>query len=168
MSVLRWLLLLGLLLSDVAWAEPQVLLGDWTVDQDASDDIDDILAARGASWLERQAIRHVPITYRFRAKGEAIILSMESPIYSRTVDLIADDLVRTRTSSRMGEYTVRHFYDEAGALVTVSQMTLPDGVPAEFTVTRSLADPQTMHIHWELDAEDGRLLTATRVLRREP
>ncbi|MCB9792651.1 MAG: hypothetical protein H6741_07960 [Alphaproteobacteria bacterium] len=162
------LLALGLLLSAVGLAaEPQVLLGDWEVDQDASEDIDDILAARGATWLERQAIRNLPITYSFRAKGETIILTMDSPIYSRTVDLIPDNAVRTRTSSRMGAYTVRHFHDEAGALVTVSDMTLPDGVPAVFTVTRSLVDPATMHIHWELNAEDGRQMAATRVLRRE-
>ncbi|MCB9762774.1 MAG: hypothetical protein H6739_23440 [Alphaproteobacteria bacterium] len=158
-------LLLAWLALAPALAAPADIAGSWALDADASDDIDDILAARGATWMERQAIKHVPVTHVITHTEDAVVIAIESPIYSRSDTLKTDNRARTRESKRLGTLTLRNYWDNE-VLVTVTDMVLPDGVPATLTVTRTLVDPDTMHMRLELVATDGRQMEGTRVLRR--
>lgn len=162
-------LILGLwfLATALAGAPPN-FSGTWVLDGEASDDMDAILAARGASWVERQAIQHIDVVHEISQTPSNVTIAIRSPIYSRTDTLPTDNVTRTYNSSRMGAVSYRSYWaDEPAALVTVSNMTLPDGVPATFVVVRKLSsDGQTMTMDLDLAATDGRHYQATRVLRR--
>lgn len=162
------LLALWLLVASVWAAPPPNLSGTWVLDGEASADMDAILAARGASWVERQAIQHIDVVHEITQTPTHVTIAIRSPIYSRKDTLPTDNKTRSYNSQRMGPVSYRSYWSEAPpALVTVSEMVLPDGVPATFIVVRKLSDDgDVITMDLDLQATDGRHFQATRVLRR--
>lgn len=166
---MRAFLLAFLLLFTPVWAgSPPDMSGIWVLDGAASDDMDAILEARGASWIERQAIQHIDVIHEITQSPTQVTIAIRSSVYNRKDTLPTDNKTRTYDSSRMGAVSYRSYWSEdPPALVTVSDMTLPDGVPATFVVVRKLSpDGNVMTMDLDLQANDGRHYQATRILRR--
>lgn len=160
--------MIGLLLGAALAAAPVDLSGTWQIDEDASESIEPLLQARGASWLERQAIKHITVQHVITQQGDRVEVNIRSTVYSRQDVHLADGVARVRESERGGDVTVTDRWDEAG-LVTESRMVLADGVPAVLTVRRTVVDDgATLRMDLALRAEDGRDVEVTRILRRLP
>ena len=98
----RLALLLTLLCSGLAWAARPDLSGAWVLDEARSQSMDPILEARGVSWVERQAMSWIDLTTILSVEGDALIVAVESSVYSRSDRYVGDGEVRVIQSEREG------------------------------------------------------------------
>jgi len=141
--------------------------GTWKLDLKASDSVDDLLKAQGKSWVERTAARNMAVIQVIRQSGDTLGIAVHTSVKDRDDTLRIGGGWEEKDSDDSGKVRSRTDWDPDGTtLVTRTAMTLKDGVPAEFIVRRTLPDPKTLLQVIELRFDDGRTLTARRVLRR--
>ena len=164
----RLALLLTLSWSGLAWAARPELSGAWVLDEARSQSMDPILEARGVSWFERQAMSWIDLTTILSVEGGALIVAVESSVYSRSDRYVGDGEVRVIQSEREGTLKRSCRWTDA-AFIVETELTLPDGRPALWRVTRSVtADGATLLYDAELRITGGETLTARRVMTRAP
>ena len=88
-------------------AMPADLSGRWTLDQGRSQSVDALLAASGASLVERAAAATMSVTQDMRLDGATLIIQVESAVMDREERLPLDGTVVKRTSKRWDEFSRR-------------------------------------------------------------
>lgn len=149
-----------------ALAAPVDLSGTWVLDKQASGDLDPLLQARGASWLERQAAKGIKVTRIIRQEGDTLHVEIDSSAKDAQETLIVDGVARPETSEQGERATVTHRW-EGQALVTES--VVQDKSPAvRVTQTHTLsADGTTLTTRIRFVRGDEAPITVDRVYRRK-
>jgi hypothetical protein len=152
-------------------AEPPNFSGTWTTDLKApqSTSMEAMLEAQGASWIERKAVDSVSVTQVITQTKNTLTIKADTPMGARTQILYLDGRKQTQDTDRSGKVELRNYWDKDGtALVTVSKFATRNGQKAEWISRRYLLDNgRTLIIDHELTIDDGRKVTATRVLRKQ-
>ena len=157
-------------------AGPSDFSGTWTLDLKAPEatSMAAILEAQGASLLERKAADSLSITQMITQSEQTLTITTRAAIGGRTRVLYLDGRTQIQDSERTGKVASRSFWDQNGAvLVTVSMSASPEGQKqggkkGEYTTRRYLQDAgRTLIVEHILTLEDGRKLTAKRVLRKQ-
>jgi len=157
-------------------AGPSDFSGTWTLDLKAPEatSLAAILEARGASLIERKAVDTLSITQVITQTEKTLSIKAGTAIGSRTRVLYLDGSTQIQDTERTGKVESRSFWDKDGTvLVTVSKSASPDGQKqdskkGEYTTRRYLQDEgRTLIVDHVLTLEDGRKLTAKRVLRKQ-
>ena len=152
-----------LLLLSLAFAAD--LSGVWSLDTAASDPVDAILAASGASWLERQAAGSMSVTQTITQSPERVVLDIDSTFKDRREELVPDGVER-ETPAKNGTAHTRCFWKD-DALVSVSRVPTATGTTIVLTATRTVEDAgRTLRQRLEVVQPDGSVLKADRVYRR--
>lgn len=159
-------LLSSVWLSAALAAAPVDLTGVWTLDHEASEDMDDILAARGASWMERQAIKRIPVTHHISQSDEVVVVRIQSKVYEREDVHHVDGETRVVTGRKGDRVQVSHRWDAQNpGLVTETRLTLDGDAPGTMTVHRTVKG-ERMLLNITVKVDDGREMSALRVLKR--
>lgn len=142
--------------------------GVWVLDLEASQPLEPILTAQGRSWAERKLADSVVVTQAMKVTADQLIVDISTPVSERQEILPLDGVARPTQTEHAGTVYTRTFWAEDGqVLVSVTQLTLPDGAPAEMVATRRIKDGgATMEQLLELKLSDGRVLKSNRVLRK--
>lgn len=154
--------LLAILTTAAAAGPNPAMSGSWQIDLDASDPVDAILEAQGASWLERKAARTVKVTQQITVAGTTVNIVTKGGGKTRNEEVVGDGLAR-QLDGKLGAMTVTAQWSEAGDLIGVTVVSGES--PLTATVTRHLVDDATLHQVIELQTA-GETLQATRVFRR--
>jgi hypothetical protein len=141
--------------------------GTFKLDLKASDSLDELLKAQGASWVERKAAGAVVVTQVVRHRGDTLEIQAKSSLRT-SKETIRIGAGWEERETEMGKGRARTDWDADGrTLVTRVEVKPKKGDPAELTIRRSLSDEgQTTVQALELRAKDGKRYTARRVLRR--
>lgn len=152
-----------LLLAALALAAPN-FTGTWTLDLDASQSVDALLAASGASWPERAAAGTLSVTQQITQDPKQVRLDFDSALVERSEVLVPDGVPRTFTGKN-GTGTVATSW-KGDALVTVSDLPTASGQRLKLTATRTLEDGgRTLRQRLELRTPDGQVVVADRIFR---
>ena len=143
--------------------------GTWVLDLEASESVEPLLAAQGASWAERKLADSVVITQEVSQKEGKVTLEVSSVATNRTDVLLPGEGWKASDARRAETARTRCYWIEGGSkLVTETEMTFEDGEKATMLTTRSLAaDGQTTIILIEFKKPDGTHKKAKRVLRKQ-
>ena len=143
--------------------------GTFKLDLKASDSLDEMLKAQGASWVERKAAGAVVVTQTVRHRGDVIEIQAKSS-FKTSKETIRIGAGWEERETELGKGRARTDWDADGkTLVTRVEVKPKKGDAAEFTIRRSLADEgQTTVQALELRAKDGKTYKARRILRRLP
>jgi hypothetical protein len=148
-----------------AAAERPDFSGTFKLDLKASDSLDELLKAAGASWVERKAAGSVVVTQTVRHRGDRLEIEAKSSFKTRK-DTIRVGAGWEERETEMGRGRARTDWDGA-VLVTRVEVKPKKGAAAELTTRRSLTDGgQTTVQALELRAPDGKVYKARRILRR--
>lgn len=128
-----------LLLMPALGAMPDDLAGRWILDSGASESVDALLAASGASWAERVAAATVSVTQDMRVERGELVIVVESTVMDRQERLPLDGQVQKRQSRRGEPMEVRTTV-EGAAVVTRSRITSPDGSVSVLEIARVVED----------------------------
>ena len=140
------------------------LTGSWTLDREASEDMDTLLReTQDLSWVERRLAATVDVTHVITQQGDTLEILIVAPVYERKSTLETDKTWRPSTG-RNGPTTQRAWW-EGEILVVESRGSVADGTPALYRTERSVADDD-MTLLLTITAEDGRSWRVKRVLRR--
>lgn len=154
------------LLLPLALANPTQMSGTWTLDREASDSVDAILAARGISWPIRQAAQYSEVTQVFTFSADTLHIHVNSSLRDTEEDLRLDGTRQSRTTDR-GEPVTLWTVWEGEALVTTSLITGPDGATTRFVITRRVEQEGAVMRQTMLwDPPEGPTLSADRIFRR--
>lgn len=157
------LLLVGAALA----AMPADLSGRWTLDQDRSESMDELLAASGASLMERAAAATVTVSQDMRVEGGALIIQVESSLMDHEQRLPLDGSPQKRTSKR-GEPMEVATRVEGDAVVTRTLITGADGRVSTLELVRRVEDGgATMRQTVRYTAPGKSPIEADRVFRRQ-
>ncbi|HEY3448920.1 MAG TPA: hypothetical protein VGK67_21345 [Myxococcales bacterium] len=142
--------------------------GTWKLDLAASDPLDDLLAAQGASWIERKAAGSFVVTQKVSNKPEGLEVCVESSLGTKC-NLVKAGQGWEEKETEKGKVRGRADWSEDGkALVVTTELTLKDKKPAQMIVTRSLEDEGKTTVQTlELKIKDGKAYKARRILRRQ-
>jgi len=152
----------SLVLTALAGGDP-ALSGTWELSHAASDSVEPLLAAQGASWMERKAATSMSVTQTITLAETAATIAVETSVKSDTQTLKVDNQLRA-ISGEHGTSQVRHYWGAAGELITVSAGPSAGGTQMDVTITRSVSGGQ-MHQLIEMKI-DGQTLRADRVFVR--
>jgi hypothetical protein len=143
--------------------------GTFKLDLKASDSLDEMLKAQGASWVERKAAGSVVVTQVVRHRGDVLEIEAKSSVKSRK-QTIRIGAGWEEQETEMGKGRARTDWDADGkTLVTRVEVKSKKGESGEMTMRRSLADEgQTTVQALELRGKDGKTYKARRILRRVP
>lgn len=156
-----------LLLAVALGGAPGDLAGRWTLDQRASDPVDALLQAAGASYLERQAASNLTVTQDIRVEGAELVIVVDSLLMDSTERLPLDGQAQSRTSKKGEVMTVRTWIDGA-AVVTSTEITGADGRVSRMEIRRVVEDGgRTLRQTLRYTPAGGATHTADRVFRRE-
>jgi hypothetical protein len=152
-------------------ADPPNFSGTWTVDLNApqSTPMEAMLEAQGATWIERKAVDSLSVTQVITQSKNTLTIKADTPMGARTQILYLDGRKQFQDTERMGKVELRNYWDKDGtAIVTVSKYATRNGQKAEWISRRYLQNNgRTMIIDHELTFDDGRKVTATRVLKKQ-
>jgi len=159
--------LLSLLLSlSPAWGAPADYDGAWSLDRAASGDVEDLMVLQGASFLERKAAASVSVVQTITATDAKVTLDIDSSIKDKVEVLEMDNTPRQQTTDKGGSMTVRHYWGDAGEMISVADVPLADG-RGTMTTTRTVsADGGTMTQRITLAPVGGAPVAVDRVFRR--
>ena len=162
------LVLIGFVPQRVAHAAPPDLTGTWTLDLEASDPVDSLLAVQGLSLPERSLASRMAVTQTIVQAPGQIRIQVDSVARSRSELLHLDGREETVQSESAGPVRTRTQWAPDGVtLVTRSDVRLADGRPATLVVSRRLADGgRTLLQRLDLAVASGERLAATRVFRK--
>jgi hypothetical protein len=143
--------------------------GTFKLDLKASDSLDELLKAHGASWVERKAAASVVVTQIVRHRGDTIEIEAKSSLKSRK-QTIRIGAGWEEQETEMGKGRARTDWAADGTtLVTRVEVKSKKGETGDLVMRRSLADAgQTTVQAIELRGKDGKLYKARRLLRRVP
>jgi hypothetical protein len=146
--------------------------GTWKLDLDAPEatSLEEIMAAQGVPWPKRKAMDTLPMTQVITQTRKTVTIRIETVMGVQTEILKLDGSTSIRHAKEgIGKVESRSHWDKNGtALATVSKFVTPDGHPAEWTVWRYLQDDgRTLVVDHQFSLDDGRKLTAKRVLRKQ-
>ena len=148
-------------------AMPADLSGRWILDQERSQSVDGLLAASGASLVERAAAATMSVTQDMRLDGATLIIQVESAVMDREERLPLDGSVVKRTSKRGEPMEVRTSV-EGEAVVTRTRITGADGQVSTMELIRRVEDSgATLRQTVRYTPPGEATLTAERVFRRE-
>jgi hypothetical protein len=152
-------------------AGPPDFSGTWTLDLKAPEatSMAAILEAQGASLLERKTVDTLSITQVITQTEKTLSIKTKTALGGRTRILSLDGGTQIQDTERTGKVESRSFWDKDGtALVTVSKSASSSGQKSEYTTRRYLKDEgRTLIVDHVLTFDDGRKLTARRVLRKQ-
>lgn len=142
--------------------------GTWKLDLAASDSLDEMLAAQGASWVERKAAGSVVVTQKVTPAPDGFEVCVETPVKNKCNPVRIGGGWEEKESEK-GKVRSRTDWSADGkAVVTISEITLPDGKAARLDVTRTLEDGGKTTVQViELKIKDGKAYKARRVLRKQ-
>jgi hypothetical protein len=154
-------------LAQPALAAPVDLSGTWVLDKQASEDLDPILQASGASWLERQAAKGVKVTRIIKQDGDTLHIEVDSSAKDSEETVTVDGVSRQRTSDRGRVATVTHRWD-GDAWVSESVTQDEAGQTVRVTQTNTVsADGATMTTTIRLERGSDAPIAVDRVYRRQ-
>lgn len=160
-------LVLSVVLARPALAAPVDLSGTWVLDKQASGDLDPILQASGASWVERQAARGLKVTRTIEQDGDTLRIAIDSSARDSEETVQVDGVPRQRTTGRGEVATVTHRW-EGAAWVSESLSESEAGQSVRVTQTKTLsADGATMITRIQLVRGDEAPIGVDRVYRRQ-
>jgi hypothetical protein len=141
--------------------------GTFALDLAASDSLDALLKAQGASWLERQAAARASVTQVVRHRGDSLAITVKSSLGTRTNQVRIGGGWETKQGERGQARTRTDWAADGQSLVTRTELPQKKGPPVVLTVRRSLADGGRTTVQLlELRAQDGARYRARRILRR--
>lgn len=172
-SKLIWALCLSMLVFGGAafsqeQAQPPSFAGKWSLDLDASDSMVPIMQALGRSKMEQKMAGNMAVTQTITQTATQMTIFISSTFKKQTEVLLLDGSKETKDTPNMGMVQTYTSLDKDGTtLVTVADMTLKNGDPAQMVMRRQLQDDgQTMLLQNELRLKDGQVLTANRIFRK--
>lgn len=157
-------------------AGPSDFSGTWTLDLKAPEatSMAAILEARGASMLERKTVDNLSITQVITQTEKTLSIRTGTAFGGRTRVLHLDGSAQIDHTDKTGKVESRTFWDKDGTtLVTVTKSISPDRQKqdrrnSQYTTRRYLKDEgMTLIVDHILTFDDGRKLTARRVLRKQ-
>lgn len=116
-------------------AMPDDLAGRWSLDLGASESVDALLEAAGASWMERVAAGNVSVTQQMRVDGGALLIDVHSALMDSQERLPLDGSVQRRTNRKGQPMEVRTTV-EGATVVTRSRITEADGSISVLEIVR--------------------------------
>lgn len=150
-----------------AFAAPVDLSGTWVLDKAASDNIDPILQAGGASWVERQAAKNLKITRTIRQEGDTLHIAVDSSVKDSQETVTVDGVARPGTTDRGELATVTNRWD-GEAWVSESVVTHDNAPTVRVTQKSSLsADGSTLTTSVQFVRGDEAPIVVDRVYRRK-
>ena len=152
-----------------AAAERPDFSGTFKLDLKASDALDELLKAQGASWAERKAAGSVVVTQVVRHRGDLLEIQVKSSFKSRKETIRIGGGWEER-ETEMGKGRARTDWDADGTtLVTRMEVKSKKGEAGAIVMRRSLADEGRTTVQaLELRGKDGKTYKARRILRRVP
>lgn len=147
-------------------AMPADLSGKWTLDLSASQSVDALLEASGASLVERAAAATVSVTQDMRVEGSVLVIAVDSSLFDRVERLPLDGRAEARTSKRGEPMEVRTTI-EGDRVVTRTRITGAGGVSL-LEIERRVEDGgQTLRQTVRYTPAGQAAMQAERVFRRE-
>jgi hypothetical protein len=161
------LILLLTVASTYAASHPD-FTGQWKLDLDASDNMDDFAKSQGASWVEYKLIGNMPVTQIITQSENNITITIENMIKKRTEVMVPNGLIEEKKNEQGNLMKVRSFWSEDGSvLVTIIDTKMADEKPGQVVIRRSLSqDGETMFQDIEIVPEKGQRFAAKRVFRK--
>lgn len=167
MRTLLFALVLPFALAQPALAAPVDLSGTWVLDRQASGDLDPLLQARGASWVERQAAKGLRVTRIIQQDGDTLHIDIDSSAKDSEETVKVDGVARQRTSESGEVATVTNRW-EGVAWVNESVVVNDGGQTVRVTQTNTLsADGSTMTTRIRFVRGDEAPIVVDRVYRRQ-
>jgi len=145
-------------------AAPTDLNGRWTLDLAASDSVDPLLEAVGASWTTRQLAAHISVTQELTVGSGTLTIAAVSNVGSKT-DTLPTDGTATYGKSEFGSGTRRCSWVGA-ELHCASHVQVTGGAWGDVTLVRKVDGAGLMHQVYDLKLQDGRAFHADRVFRK--
>jgi hypothetical protein len=150
----------------VGSATPQVdFSGQWQLNVEASDSLDEIMKAIGVSFIQRGLVNNTVITHTIQQTADELTIEVKTTFFSRTdrLPLHGEPAQTTDPSGRPVESTSA-WSDDGRQLIT--KIWVPRD-QQRFTMTRSLDEGQdAMEVWIEFFPKAGKSLTSRRVYRR--
>lgn len=160
-------LALALFHSTAALAAPVDLSGTWVLDTAASGDLDPLLTARGASWMERKAVKGMSVTQTITQTGDTLRIEVDTSLKDSEQTVQVDGVAREQATPKGDLATVTHRWDGA-AWVSQSVARAPSGEAVHITrTTRVSADGATLTTHIRFVRGDQAPVEVSRVFRRQ-
>jgi len=136
--------------------------GKWVLDQKASDPIDELLEARGISWLKRKIAGSLTITQELSFSGEYFIVNFQTVIKERTDKMKLDGTPFEFESAEFGKVIA---YSKFDSEVLETSMTANDGTNVIRRFLQDEGKTLITDMHY-VSKDGGHVLTCKRVFRR--
>lgn len=169
----RWNALFGtvlgvLLAVPTARAEHPDFSGTWRLDRAASTSVEAIMKTLGHSWMERRAIRWLPVKQVLVQDEHTLSVSVDNALLQREQVFPLDGTPVEVEAHDGSKVWVRCFWSEDGrTLVTVSDLPASARSAGTATFTRTLEEGgATLRQVIEISLADGTTQRAVRVFRR--
>lgn len=134
MPTLLFGLVVAVALSTAAFAAPVDLSGTWVLDKQASGDLDPLLEARGASWMERKAAKGLSVTQTIAQDGDTLRIEVDTSLKDSNETVQVDGVAREQQTPKGDVATVTHRWDGDA---WVSQIVAKGPSGETVTVTRT-------------------------------
>lgn len=165
--VLAFAFAVALTSSRVAQAAPVDLSGTWVLDKVASGDLEPLLRARGASWMERKAVKGMSITQTIAQDGDTLRIEVDTSLKDTEETVQVDGVARKQKTPRGEVATVTHRW-EGAAWVSHSVLKAPSGEAVALTrTTRVSPDGASLTTHIRVVRGDEAPVEVSRVYRRQ-
>ncbi|MGD9974982.1 MAG: hypothetical protein AB7S77_18130 [Desulfatirhabdiaceae bacterium] len=169
MRQLSWCIatVLSLVVSAYAISGPD-FTGQWQLDLEASDKLDDIATLQGMSWMEYKIFENMPVTQTIHQSENRITIIIDSLIKKRTEIIVPDGSVEEKKNEKGYLMQVRSFWaEDRSALLTWIETVTADKKPVKIVIRRSLSpDGQTMIQDIGVTTETGEGPNAKRIFRK--
>lgn len=150
-----------------AFAATVDLSGTWILDHAASGDLDPLLTARGASWVERKAVARMDVTKKISQNGDTLTVEVITKAKSGSETVQVDGQAREKETKDGHQATVTNTW-EARGWVSTSVVTSEPGVKVTVTQTHSLsADGATLTQRIRFVKGSDAPIEVDRVFRRQ-
>jgi hypothetical protein len=145
--------------------------GEWLLDLDAaqSTSIEPLLESLGIPWALRKFIQSMSITQIISQTKNSISIQIKTSKGTETLSLLLDGVRHDIVLKTFGKVEFRSFWENNGkVLVTIGKFQNGSGNKVEWTTRRRLEkNGHIMIMDHKISTEDGRKLTAKRVLRKK-
>ena len=143
---------------------PSDLNGRWALDLAASQPVDAMLQAVGASWTTRQMAAHLSVTQEITVGAGSVTIAAVSNL-GQKAEVVPTDGQGWAVKSEFGSGTRRCSW-AGGDLVCTSRVQVTGGAWADLGMVRRVEADGALHQHLTLSLDDGRVFTADRVYRK--
>lgn len=140
------------------------LSGTWTLDKAASSDITPLLAAEGASAIERGLVARMSVTQVIDDTGDRIHLELQSALRNKSMDLVLDGVERTEPGDH-GPTQATHVRGPDGVVTSTLRFEARVGAPAVLVIRREVQG-DALRQQLTLTIEGQPPVQALRVFRR--